>query len=134
MFNILQGAHVDNWSGYFASRNLLAHIPDLMLGQLVMPQGGKYVLADGTTTPAIQAKTAEFVFETDQRQSSGTITTHRGTAEYETDVYIGSPAVDDLLGIDPAGSGKLAVVTDPTLANWYVLEATGNVIRFKSLN
>jgi len=133
MFNIKQGAHVDNWSGYFASRVLQSHIPNLMLGQLVMPSQGKFVLADGTTNITTQVKTAEFVFETDQRQSSGTITTHTGTAEYETDIYVGTPAVDSLLGIDPAGSGKLAVVTDITHANWYVLSTNGKFITFKSL-
>jgi len=126
--NIVSGAHEGSRSVVFSVRTLRGR-PPLTVGMLVcLWGGGKYDVSIRS-----QERESELVFETDETQSSGTITTVWGFGEFETNVYAGSPEPGDYLF---AEGGKLARAgndTEKGLAKWLVVSKAGDVIRFRTI-
>lgn len=128
MFNVLSGLHEGSQSVVTVSREVNTGQGPFVNGQLVKTVAGKYTVA---TLPA-EATQAEFVFEGTSYQSSQKVTGLFGHMEAETDVYNGTPAVDDLLTVGTGG--KLTVTVTAAEAKWKVTGKNGTIIIFRSLN
>lgn len=128
MFNVLLGLHEGAHGTLTVSREPNTGQGPFVLGQLVKTVGGKLTVA----AAAGDASEAEFVFESLAGQSSQKYTCVFGFLEAETDVYNGTPNIDELLTC--GADGKLTVTATAAEAKWKVVSKSGNVIRFKKLN
>ena len=127
-FNIVSGAHEGVRSVVFSQRVLSEPIPGLEPGMLLAPDaGGKYRLAD-----AGDEHMAEFVFETDERQSSGTVTTVWGVGEFETNTFDSVTAGDYVTVVAGVLTGGVATGYDPETTKWYCL-TDGKSVRLKAI-
>ena len=128
-FNIVSGAHEGVRSVVFSQRVLSEPIDGLEVGMAIAPSfDGKYRQASQGSEAG-----AEFVFETDRHQSSGTVTTVWGIGEFETNNFDedNDIAPGNFLRLDD--DGRVMRDSDPQFPRprWICLSNNNKTIRFK---